>query len=145
MVFWTILKVGCFTCLPSLWTPLPTHAILVIQSRVWLIQLNAYDRIQAGYNRCFKGPSTCQIYCWKNVWIVDQTKYTRLRSYSILVQKWTTTFTSHSNPLCRVKPVNLIDEGNEEDYDKEKYRDMLLDAAETVLGCFGFSRSLYGD
>lgn len=53
------------------------------------------------------------------------------------------TNTSHSNPLCRVKPINLIEE-HENDYDREKYRDMLLDAAETVLGCFGFSRSLYG-
>jgi hypothetical protein len=40
---------------------------------------------------------------------------------------------------------SLIEEGNEEDHDKKKYRDMLLDAAETVLGCFGFSRTLYGD
>jgi DNA polymerase-2 len=52
---------------------------------------------------------------------------------------------SHANPLRRVAPVNLIDEDGEQDYDKEKYRDMLLDAAETVLGCFGFSRTLYGD
>ena len=29
-------------------------------------------------------------------------------------------------------------------YDKEKYKDMLLDAAETVLGIFGFDRTLYG-
>jgi hypothetical protein len=52
---------------------------------------------------------------------------------------------SHSNPLLRVKPLSLIEEGNEEDYDKKKYREILLDAAETVLGCFGFSRTLYGD
>jgi hypothetical protein len=52
---------------------------------------------------------------------------------------------SHTNPLHRVVPVNLIYEGREQEYDKEKYRDMLLDAAETVLGCFGFSRTLYGD
>jgi hypothetical protein len=30
------------------------------------------------------------------------------------------------------------------DYDKEKYKDMILDAAETVLGYFGFDRTLYG-
>jgi hypothetical protein len=30
------------------------------------------------------------------------------------------------------------------DYDKEKYREILLDAAETVLGIFGFDRTLYG-
>lgn len=28
-------------------------------------------------------------------------------------------------------------------YDKEKYKEMLLDAAETVLGFFGFDRSAY--
>jgi hypothetical protein len=33
---------------------------------------------------------------------------------------------------------------NEQDYDREKYREMLLDAAETILSSFGFSRSLYG-
>jgi hypothetical protein len=31
------------------------------------------------------------------------------------------------------------------DYDKEKYKEMILDAAETVLGYFGFDRSLYGN
>ncbi len=30
------------------------------------------------------------------------------------------------------------------EYDKEKYKEMLLDAAETVLGIFGFERTLYG-
>ena len=30
-------------------------------------------------------------------------------------------------------------------YDKEKYREMILDAAETVLGTFGFNRTVYGD
>jgi hypothetical protein len=40
--------------------------------------------------------------------------------------------------------LNLI-EDDEQDYDREKYREMLLDAAETILSCFGFSRSLYGD
>jgi hypothetical protein len=28
-------------------------------------------------------------------------------------------------------------------YDKEKYKEMLLDAAETVLGFFGFDRTVY--
>jgi hypothetical protein len=28
-------------------------------------------------------------------------------------------------------------------YDKEKYRDLLLDAAETVLGSFGFDADVY--
>ncbi len=30
------------------------------------------------------------------------------------------------------------------EYDKEKYKEMLLDAAETVLGIFGFDRTLFG-
>ena len=29
-------------------------------------------------------------------------------------------------------------------YDKEKYREMLLEAAETVLGYYGFDRTLFG-
>jgi hypothetical protein len=29
-------------------------------------------------------------------------------------------------------------------YDKDKYREMILDAAETVLGYFGFDRTVYG-
>ena len=49
----------------------------------------------------------------------------------------------HKNPLRRVMPVDLISE--EHDYDKEKYREMLLEAAETVLGYFGFDRKVYGD
>jgi hypothetical protein len=28
-------------------------------------------------------------------------------------------------------------------YDKEKYKEMILDAAETILGFFGFDRSAY--
>lgn len=30
-------------------------------------------------------------------------------------------------------------------YDKEKYREMVLDAAETVLEFFGFDRIVYGN
>ena len=30
------------------------------------------------------------------------------------------------------------------DYDKEKLKEMILDAAETVLGYFGFDRTVYG-
>jgi DNA polymerase elongation subunit (family B) len=51
---------------------------------------------------------------------------------------------SHSNPLRRVTPVEFIEEGREQVYDKEKYREMLLEAAETVLGYFGFDRTLFG-
>ena len=51
---------------------------------------------------------------------------------------------AHSNPLRRVTPVEFIEEGREQVYDKEKYREMLLEAAETVLGYFGFDRTLFG-
>jgi hypothetical protein len=30
-------------------------------------------------------------------------------------------------------------------YDKEKYREMILDVAETILGYFGFDRTVYGN
>ncbi|MFZ0893714.1 MAG: hypothetical protein WAZ77_04355 [Candidatus Nitrosopolaris sp.] len=53
------------------------------------------------------------------------------------------TDSAHNNPLLRVMPVDLINE--EHDYDKEKYREMLLEAAESILGYFGFDRTLYGD
>jgi DNA polymerase elongation subunit (family B) len=51
----------------------------------------------------------------------------------------------HKNPLCRVTPLGLMKHGEEPMYDKEKYRDMLLEAAETVLGYFGFDRTAFGD
>ncbi|MGC1932558.1 MAG: hypothetical protein WA667_26590 [Candidatus Nitrosopolaris sp.] len=41
----------------------------------------------------------------------------------------------------RVTPVDLIRE--EHDYDKVKYREMLLEAAETVRGYFAFDSTLY--
>jgi len=49
---------------------------------------------------------------------------------------------AHSNPLRIVTPVEFIEEGREQVYDKEKYREMLLDA-EIILGYFRF-RTLYG-
>jgi DNA polymerase elongation subunit (family B) len=55
------------------------------------------------------------------------------------------TNSQHSNPLCRVVPI-AIGNGQAEPlshYDKEKYREMMLDAAETVLGSFGFDRAVY--
>src|SRR5207302_4183762 len=50
------------------------------------------------------------------------------------------TDSQYKNPLCRVTPIGLIKEGKEQEqnYDKEKYRDLLLEATETVLGYFGF-------
>ncbi len=50
---------------------------------------------------------------------------------------------AHKNPLRRVMPLDLISE--EHDYDEEKYREMLLEAAESILGYFGFDRTIYGD
>jgi DNA polymerase elongation subunit (family B) len=58
------------------------------------------------------------------------------------------TDSQHKNPLCRVVPVENTHERNTEEafsYDKEKYREMILDAAETVLGYFGFDRTVYGN
>jgi hypothetical protein len=54
------------------------------------------------------------------------------------------TNSKHKNPLCRVIPV-LTKEKEEvvRLYDKEKYLELLLNAAETVLGYFGFDGSVY--
>ena len=58
----------------------------------------------------------------------------------------------HNNPLCRVVPIEISKGTKEEgktitldNYDKEKYREMVLDAAETVLGFFGFDRTVYSN
>jgi DNA polymerase elongation subunit (family B) len=51
------------------------------------------------------------------------------------------TNSNHTDPLQRITPARLI-LGKE--YDKERYLEMLLDAAESVLSIFGFSRSLFG-
>ena len=50
---------------------------------------------------------------------------------------------AHKNPLRRVMPLDLVSE--EHDYDKEKYREMLLEAAGSILGYFDFDRTIYGD
>lgn len=52
------------------------------------------------------------------------------------------TNSQHQNPLNRVVTADSSLEGIK--YDREKYKDMLLDAAETVLGIFGFDRTLFG-
>ena len=62
--------------------------------------------------------------------------------------KYIYTDSQHKNPLCRVVPVENTCESNTEEafrYDKEKYREMILDGAETVLGYFGFDRTVYGN
>lgn len=51
------------------------------------------------------------------------------------------TDSNHTDPLYRITPAKLI---LSKEYDKEKYLEMLLDSAESVLSVFGFSRSLFG-
>jgi DNA polymerase elongation subunit (family B) len=58
--------------------------------------------------------------------------------------KYIYTDTQHSNPLCRVISVKGMEKESFR-YDKEKYREMILDGAQSVLGYFGFNRSIYGD
>ena len=62
--------------------------------------------------------------------------------------KYIYTDSQHKNPLCRVVTVENTYPCSTEvafSYDKEKYREMILDAAETVLGYFGFDRTVYGN
>ena len=51
------------------------------------------------------------------------------------------TDSKHNNPLCRVTPIENL--SSLPAYDKEKYKEMILDAAETVLGFSGFDRCVY--
>ena len=51
------------------------------------------------------------------------------------------TDSSHADPLQRITPARLF---SSENYDKEKYLEMLLDSTEAVLSVFGFNRSLFG-
>ena len=48
-----------------------------------------------------------------------------------------------ANASCRVTPIGNIQSLPQ--YDKEKYKEMILGAAETVLGFFGFNRAAYGN
>jgi DNA polymerase elongation subunit (family B) len=59
--------------------------------------------------------------------------------------KFIYTNSQHKNPLCRVASIDSSGVKGKLDYDKEKYKEMILDAAETVLGYFGFDRALYGN
>jgi DNA polymerase elongation subunit (family B) len=58
--------------------------------------------------------------------------------------KYIYTDAQHNNPLCRVTPVKDTEKKYLR-YDKEKYREMILDGAQSVLGYFGFDRTVYGD
>jgi hypothetical protein len=57
------------------------------------------------------------------------------------------TDSQHNNPLCRVTPIAIGNAQKESlsQYDKEKYKEIVLDAAETVLGLFGFDRTVYSN
>jgi DNA polymerase elongation subunit (family B) len=60
--------------------------------------------------------------------------------------KYIYTNSRHKNPLCRVASIDSANGiSGKLDYDKEKYKEMIVDAAETVLGYFGFDRSVYGN
>lgn len=54
------------------------------------------------------------------------------------------TDSQHQNQLSMVVPAQFIQDSNNLQYDREKYKEMLLDSAETVLGIFGFDRTLFG-
>ena len=54
------------------------------------------------------------------------------------------TDSQHQNPLNRVVTAGASDINFGLNYDREKYKEMLLDASETTLGIFGFDRTLYG-
>ena len=52
------------------------------------------------------------------------------------------TYSKHNNPLCGVTLIENIK--SLPLYDREKYKEMILDAAETILGFFGFDdRTVY--
>jgi DNA polymerase elongation subunit (family B) len=53
------------------------------------------------------------------------------------------TDSKNNNPLCRVAPIENLTSLPQ--YDKEKYKEMILDAAETVLGFFDFDRAVYSN
>ncbi len=47
------------------------------------------------------------------------------------------TDSQHQNPLSRVVAAQFIQDSDNLQYDKEKYKEMLLTASETALGIFG--------
>ena len=53
------------------------------------------------------------------------------------------TDSQHQNPINRVVTAGW-DRNAGLNYDREKYKEMLLDATENVLGIFGFDRTLFG-
>ncbi len=50
----------------------------------------------------------------------------------------------HLNPFCRTVPYDSSEGSSKTiNYDREKYRDLLLDATETMFSSLGFSREAY--
>ena len=54
------------------------------------------------------------------------------------------TNSEHQNPMNRIVTTGDSYNNSVLEYDRTKYKEMLLDAAETVLGIFGFERTLFG-
>lgn len=50
---------------------------------------------------------------------------------------------AHRNPFRRVVPASILNSGHRY-YDRQKYLELVLDVADTVLGVFGFSRKHLG-
>jgi hypothetical protein len=57
------------------------------------------------------------------------------------------TNSQHKDPRCRVLPIDGTDKHKtvNPECDKEKYKEMIIEAAETVLGYFGLDRIVYGN
>ncbi len=53
------------------------------------------------------------------------------------------TDSKHNNPLCRVTPIENLESLPQ--YDKGKYKEMILDATTTVYNFFGFDRTIYSN
>jgi hypothetical protein len=68
--------------------------------------------------------------------------YSHIATLSDMIE-YIYTDSKHNNPLCRVVPIENTQSLPR--YDKEKYKEMILDAAETVLGLLGFDRTAYSN
>ena len=69
------------------------------------------------------------------------TNFSVSKGYNI---EYVYTDSQHQNPLSRVIPAQFIRNNDSLEYNKEKYKEILLDAYETILGIFGFDRTLFG-
>jgi len=84
---------------------------------------------------------------------MDTTKYKKIFPHITAAIQLTTNGRHHKICLHQLQTPESIEQGcNSSVMDsnfgvgdnREKYKEMLLDAAETVLSIFGFSRELYG-